>query len=129
MFVREQVADFINKRDNLEREEDKCNPFNVYLCNGASEGARHMMMASIRNDSDGVMVPIPQYPLYSAQLALQKGHLIPYYLDEDKNWAVDVNGIEEQLSLAEEMGIQPRSIVVINPGNPTGQVLTKENIK
>mgnify|MGYP003337163283 CR=1 FL=1 len=51
-------------------------------------------MAVIRNDTDGVLVPIPQYPLYSAQLTLQKGHLLPYFLDEDKNWAVDVKGIE-----------------------------------
>jgi len=35
------------------------------------------------------MIPIPQYPLYSAQMTLEKGTLIPYYLDEEKGWSLD----------------------------------------
>jgi len=41
-----------------------------------------------------VLVPIPQYPLYSAQLTLQKGLFLPYFLDESKNWGVDIDEIE-----------------------------------
>jgi aspartate/methionine/tyrosine aminotransferase len=44
---------------------------------------------AIRDGNDGVLVPIPQYPLYSALLTLLQGHLIPYYLDEEKNWGLD----------------------------------------
>jgi aspartate/methionine/tyrosine aminotransferase len=76
------------------KDSDKCKSKDVFIGNGASEGCRLSLMAVIRNDTDGVLVPIPQYPLYSAQLTLQKGHLLPYFLDEDKNWAVDVKGIE-----------------------------------
>jgi aspartate/methionine/tyrosine aminotransferase len=41
---------------------------------------------------DAVLVPIPQYPLYSATLALYGGTLLPYYLQEEKGWALDVKG-------------------------------------
>lgn len=45
----------------------------IFLSNGASEAVRLSLSALIRNEHDGVLVPIPQYPLYSAQLTLQKG--------------------------------------------------------
>ena len=39
------------------------------------------------------MIPIPQYPLYSALITLMGGRLVPYYLDEPKNWALDMNDV------------------------------------
>ena len=118
-FVRQTVADFINKRDGLTGD-DKANEDEIFLSNGASEAVRISLSALIRGDHDGVLVPIPQYPLYSAQLTLQKGQLLPYYLNEEKNWALEGDKIQQIVddSLAE--GITPRAIVVINPGNPTG---------
>lgn len=62
-------------------------------------------MMLIRNANDGVLVPIPQYPLYSALLTLYNGALIPYYLDEEKNWGMDAEHLEQQIMDAKAKGI------------------------
>ena len=74
-----------------------------------------------------MLVPIPQYPLYSAGLALFGGTLIPYYLKEENKWGLDVNEIKESVKTARANGSEVRSLVVINPGNPTGNCLSIEN--
>ena len=66
------------------------------------------------------MIPVPQYPLYSATLSEYGAYPIEYYLDEDKNWALDINELERSLNDSKDR-CEPRSIVVINPGNPTGR--------
>lgn len=83
-YVRESVADFISKRDGV-----RTNFENIYLTNGASEGIRTLMSILVRDQNDGILVPIPQYPLYSALCTMQQAHLLPYYLDENKNWGLD----------------------------------------
>lgn len=90
-YAREAVAKYINERDGLTN----ANPNNIYLTNGASEGVRTAMTMLIRDSNDGVLCPIPQYPLYSALLTLNKAELLPYYLQEDKNWGVDPEGLED----------------------------------
>ncbi|GBP08679.1 Alanine aminotransferase 2 [Eumeta japonica] len=75
-----------------------------------------------------VMIPIPQYPLYSASLAEYGLEQVGYYLDEDRNWALDVAELERSFKEASS-NTAVRAIVVINPGNPTGQVLTRDNIE
>jgi aspartate/methionine/tyrosine aminotransferase len=57
-YVRETVADFINKRDGL-KGTDMASSSRIYLGNGASEACRTSLQAIIRNDTDGVLVPIP----------------------------------------------------------------------
>lgn len=69
------------------------------------------------------MIPIPQYPLYSASLAQFGLEQVPYYLDEDNNWALNVSELQRAFKEAESR-CQVRAIVVINPGNPTGSVRT-----
>ena len=54
---------------------------------------------------------------------------VPYYLDEAKNWSCTVAELERSLSEARTSGVNVRALCVINPGNPTGQVLDKENQK
>ena len=88
-YVREAVADFISRRDGVRTDPER-----VYLTNGASEGIRILMSMLIRDENDGVLVPIPQYPLYSALATLTRAHLLPYYLDEDKNWGLDPEGLQ-----------------------------------
>lgn len=74
------------------------------------------------------MIPIPQYPLYSAALAEFGLSQVGYYLNEDNKWALDISELER--SYQESLKTcNPRVLVVINPGNPTGQVLTKKNIE
>lgn len=62
-------------------------------------------------------------------MALMKGTVLPYFMDEDSAWGLKVSDIEEQIKLASKQGINTRAIVVINPGNPTGQVLSEDNIR
>ena len=76
IFFRKTVADFINKRDGItDSNGDK-----IYLGNGASEAVRMLFNCLIRDENDGILVPVPQYPLYSAQITLNGGKFIPYYL-------------------------------------------------
>lgn len=75
----------------------------------------------------GVMIPIPQYPLYSAVLAEFGLSQIGYFLNEENKWSLDVSELERSYNEAKKT-CKPRVLVVINPGNPTGQVLTRENI-
>jgi aspartate/methionine/tyrosine aminotransferase len=88
-----------------------------------------MFKMLIRNKQDGVLVPIPQYPLYSALLTLDGGTMIKYYLDEDKNWGIHPEEIETNIKNAKDLGINVRAMVVINPGNPCGQVLRRGDIE
>merc|ERR1712168_449547 len=71
---------------------------------------------------------IPQYPLYSASLAEYNMDQVGYYLNESRNWAMDVAELERAYQAAKDTS-DIKAIVVINPGNPTGQVLTRENLE
>lgn len=123
--IREHAAQYIAERDGVPSDYK-----NIYLCAGASQSIKAVMNLlnnKVDGLSTGIMVPIPQYPLYSATIAEFGMHQIGYYLDEEKNWALDLNELNISLKDAKGKCI-PRAIVVINPGNPTGQVLTKDNI-
>ena len=77
----------------------------------------------------GTMIPIPQYPIYSATCELLGIHQVGYYLDESKGWDLTMEELERSLNEAKANGISVNSFVLINPGNPTGQVLSKESVK
>ncbi|KAJ8301330.1 LOW QUALITY PROTEIN: hypothetical protein KUTeg_020317 [Tegillarca granosa] len=87
-----------------------------------------LMTGKSGNERAGVMIPVPQYPLYSATLTEYNAYAINYYLNEDNHWSLDVSELKRALNEARGKCI-PRAICVINPGNPTGQVLTRENIE
>ena len=78
---------------------------------------------------DGVLTPIPQYPLYSALSTLLQATLVPYYLDESNGWNCTPKMLSQALKNAKNEGITPRALVVINPGNPTGQILPAKAMK
>lgn len=123
-FVRQAVADFIARRDGIPADAGK-----VILTDGASKGAQAVLTALLRTPQDGFMIPIPQYPLYSASLTLFGGQRIGYFLDERNHWQLKEDILSESLETAKKDGINPVGIVVINPGNPTGAVLSRENIE
>ena len=77
----------------------------------------------------GVMIPIPQYPIYSATIDLLDGHKVGYYLDEEQNWGLNMEELERSLADARSKGINVNSFVLINPGNPTGQVLSESAVQ
>jgi len=122
-FIRQSVADFIAKRDGIPADE-----YHIILTDGASKGVQAVLIALLKNDNDGFMIPIPQYPLYSATIELYGGKQIGYYLDEDNSWQLSEKILTESYEQAKANGINPVALVVINPGNPTGAVLSYENI-
>jgi len=123
-FIRRAVADFIARRDGIPAD-----PRRVILTDGASKGAQAVLTALLRSPGDGFMIPIPQYPLYSASLTLYGGERIGYLLDERNGWQLSEETLERSLAAARERGANAVGIVVINPGNPTGAVLSAENIE
>lgn len=123
-LVREEIAQFIEERDGY-----KTDPNHIFLTDGASPAVRMCLNAIIRDENDGILVPIPQYPLYSASIQLYGGTLVPYMLDEAQNWGMNMKNLKETVSTARKQGKAVRGLVFINPGNPTGQCLSYDNLK
>jgi aspartate/methionine/tyrosine aminotransferase len=122
-FIREAVAEFIRERDGIESD-----PEAIFLTDGASKGVQTALRLLIAGPDDGVMIPIPQYPLYSATLTLYGGKQVGYYLDENHDWKLSRAMLEESLHEAGRYGVKVKGICVLNPGNPTGSVLDRDNI-
>lgn len=123
-FAREAVAAHINERDGGVLPAATSDA--VCLTDGASNGVKLFLQLLVGGAEDAVMIPIPQYPLYTAQIALLGGRKAPYYLKEADGWGMQV----AELSAAYERcvateGSTPRLLVCINPGNPTGNVLDR----
>ena len=85
----------------------------VYLGNGASE-LIVMSMSALLNDGDEVLIPSPDYPLYTAAVALAGGTPVHYVCDEQSGWLPDIDDIKKKITP------NTKAIVVINPNNPTG---------
>lgn len=122
--VRDAVAAFIERRDGIAADPDA-----VYLTDGASKGVQAALRLLISGPNDGIMIPIPQYPLYSATITMYEGRQVPYYLDEEHDWALSRDMLEDAIAKAAAAGVKTKAIVVINPGNPTGSVLRPDNVK
>ena len=122
-FIRQAVAEFIEERDGIPTDENQ-----IILTDGASKGAQAVITALHKKPTDGFMIPIPQYPLYSATITLYGASQIGYYLDENNSWQLNERILTESIQQAKSNNINPVAMVVINPGNPTGAVLSYENI-
>lgn len=119
---RESVTRFIERRDGFPSDKE-----DIFLTDGASPAVHYCMKCFIRGKSDAILTPIPQYPLYSATISLYGGTLLPYYLDEASGWALDSSHLIDIVRGARAEGRDIRALVVINPGNPTGQCLSRQN--
>jgi len=125
LVLRRQIAAAISRRDG----GIACDPDDLFLTDGASPAVHYIIEMLVRDGRDAFLVPIPQYPLYSAALTLRGGELVPYWLDEARGWALDVAQLASQLAAARARGLRVRGVVVINPGNPTGQCLSLPNMR
>ncbi|XP_061372721.1 glutamate--glyoxylate aminotransferase 2 [Gastrolobium bilobum] len=122
--VRKEVAEYILRRDGYPSD-----PELIYLTDGASKAVMQILNTIIRGQGDGILVPVPQYPLYSATIALLGGTLVPYYLEETANWGLDIKDLRQSIAQARYKGITVKAMVIINPGNPTGQCLSEANLR
>jgi len=120
--IRADVARYIEKRDGI----GSVDPENVMLSTGASGSITTLLKMLVNGPQDGIMIPIPQYPLYSACLAEFNATIVPYYLNEETNWSLNLEELERAYA---DSDVKPKAICIINPGNPTGQVASYENIR
>ena len=129
IFIREAIAEFINQRDGHEPSKGiSADPEKIFLTCGASQGVKFVIDLLIANENDGIMIPIPQYPLYSASIKKTGGAQINYYPDEELGWIFNRSILEEAFLKAQKDGVNVKGIVVINPGNPTGAVLNEQSL-
>ncbi|MGV8875776.1 MAG: pyridoxal phosphate-dependent aminotransferase [Rhodococcus sp. (in: high G+C Gram-positive bacteria)] len=91
----------------------------IYLGNGVSELIT-MTMQALLDDGDEVLIPAPDYPLWTAMTTLSGGKAVHYMCDEENGWNPDLADIESKIT--------PKTValLVINPNNPTGAVYSKE---
>jgi Aspartate/tyrosine/aromatic aminotransferase len=94
-------------------------PDYVYLGNGVSELIT-MTMQALVNEGDEVLIPSPDYPLWTAMTNLAGGTAVHYVCDEENGWQPDIEDIRSKITP------NTKAIVVINPNNPTGAVYSKE---
>ena len=91
----------------------------IYTGNGASE-LINLAMSAFLDDGDEILIPSPDYPLWTACATLAGGHVVHYTCDEQANWYPDIDDIRRKVTP------RTKGIVIINPNNPTGALYPKE---
>lgn len=119
--IRQHVSEFIAARDGHASD-----PNHIFLTAGASAGVSLIISMLLTPPHSGILIPIPQYPLYTATLAQYNGTPVPYHLDEASDWSTSIESIEAALDKAHRDGVVTKALVIINPGNPTGAVLDEK---
>eukprot|EP00919_Chromeraceae_sp_WS-2016_P080908 GHVR01191222.1.p1 GENE.GHVR01191222.1~~GHVR01191222.1.p1 ORF type:complete len:479 (+),score=110.42 GHVR01191222.1:46-1482(+) len=122
--LRKEVSHWLLQRDGITASHN-----NIFFTDGASSGVKITLELLIRDDRDAVMIPRPQYPLYSATLARLGGACVEYSLKEQSAWGLDVQELKSKIKETRDRGLNLRGLAVINPGNPTGGVLSRQDIE
>jgi len=91
----------------------------IYTGNGASELIQ-LSLHALLNNGDEVLVPAPDYPLWTACVNLAGGKAVHYLCDEESDWMPDLKDMESKIT------DKTKAVVVINPNNPTGALYPKE---
>lgn len=94
----------------------------IYLGNGVSE-LIVMAMQALLNQGDEILIPAPDYPLWTASVNLSGGNAVHYQCDEEADWFPDINDIKSKITP------NTKGIVVINPNNPTGAVYSEDLLR
>ena len=116
--LREAIAEDENNKQNGGWN---CAADNVYICHGVTE-ALQVIFAAFLNKDDEVLAPGPHYPPYMAYPQLFSGKTVEYRLDPDNGWSIDFEDLESK------MNDRVKLLVLINPNNPTGNVISKEEL-
>ena len=115
--ARKAVMQHYQQRGLLSADID-----DIYLGNGASELIT-LAMQALLNNGDEVLVPAPDYPLWTASVSLAGGKPRHYICDEESDWYPDLDDIRAKIT------DRTKAIVIINPNNPTGAVYSEEMLK
>jgi len=114
LSAREAIVKYCRKKGIEEVGTD-----DVYTGNGVSELIT-LSMQGLLNTGDEILVPSPDYPLWTASVTLAGGTAVHYICDEAADWYPDINDIKSKITE------RTKGIVVINPNNPTGTLYSKE---
>ncbi|AJR09421.1 pyridoxal phosphate-dependent aminotransferase [Photobacterium gaetbulicola] len=112
--ARKAVVQHYQKRGMLDLDVE-----DVYIGNGVSE-LIVMAMQALLNNNDEMLVPAPDYPLWTAAVSLSGGKAVHYTCDEQADWYPDLDDIRSKITP------NTRGIVLINPNNPTGAVYSRD---
>ena len=94
----------------------------IFIGNGVSELIA-LVMTALLNPNDEILIPSPDYPLWTTSVSLAGGTPVHYVCDEESDWNPDLKDIESKITK------KTRGIVLINPNNPTGAVYEKEIVE
>ena len=98
-----------------------CSPNDVYICHGVTE-ALQIIFAAYLSDGDEVLAPGPHYPPYMAYPQVYGGKTVEYRLDPDNGWSIDMEDLKSK------MNDKVKLLVLINPNNPTGNVISQDEL-
>ncbi len=112
--ARKAVMHYCQQKEIADVEID-----DIYLGNGVSE-LIVMSMQALLDDAEEILIPAPDYPLWTAAVSLSGGKPVHYLCDESSGWYPDIEDIKSKIT------DKTRGIVLINPNNPTGAVYPKE---
>lgn len=113
LAAREAIVSY-NKTKNIEVEKE-----DIYIGNGVSE-LISIAMTAFLNENDEILVPSPDYPLWTAAVTLGSGRPVSYICEEEDGWNPNISDIKSKINE------RTKGIVVINPNNPTGALYPKE---
>ena len=116
LFLTAIVQHYQNQGIDITNIED------VWLGNGVSELIQ-LSLNALLNEGDEVLIPAPDYPLWTASTTLAGGSPVHYLCDEENEWNPDIADIESKITN------RTKAIVVINPNNPTGAVYSREILR
>ena len=117
LSAREALCDHYNKL-----KVPSIDPNDIYIGNGVSE-LIVMALQGLINNGDEVLIPAPDYPLWTAATSLCGGSPKHYFCDESEGWQPDLDDIRRKISQ------RTKAIVIINPNNPTGSVYSKKTLE
>lgn len=114
LHVRESIAGY-----HRDQGITDIGPGDVYTGNGVSE-LINLCMQALLDTGDEILIPSPDYPLWTATATLAGGTVVHYCCDEQSDWAPDLSDIRRKITP------HTRAIVIINPNNPTGALYSRE---
>jgi len=115
-YARKAVMQYCQEKNFPDVDVD-----DIFLGNGVSE-LIVMSMQALLNNGDEMLIPAPDYPLWTAAVSLSGGTPMHYLCDEDNGWEPSIEDIESKITP------KTRGMVIINPNNPTGAVYSKDTL-
>ena len=115
-YARKAVMQYCQEKNFPDVDVD-----DIFLGNGVSE-LIVMSMQALLNNGDEMLIPAPDYPLWTAAVSLSGGTPVHYLCDEDNGWEPSIEDIESKITP------KTRGMVIINPNNPTGAVYRKDTL-